>query len=269
MIIEGNRLDRVLAARREQGQAGLIIYITAGYPDLDTTARMLPALFAAGADVVEVGVPFSDPMADGPTIQRAAQRALAGGVRMADVLTLLERLRRDGLDGACLMLSYANTLLANGFLADPAPLAAAGFDGLIVPDIPAVEGGDLAGKCAQAGLYLIPFLTPTSPDQQIRAVAGGQGGFVYCVSVTGVTGRRQQLPGSTIEWLKRARSYANRPLALGFGISGPEQAAQLAQYCDAIIVGSALIDRIDASPGDPVGTAVSFVRELRAALDGD
>lgn len=264
-ILLNNRLDRALAERAKAGKTGLIVYITAGFPDLPTTHRLLPALFEAGADVVEIGMPFSDPLADGPTIQRASQQALANGVRLADVLQLIQEHRRRGLAGSCVLLSYANPLLANGILTDPSPLAGAGFDGVIIPDMPAVESTGLEQRCRGVGIYLIPFLTPTSPLEQIKRVAGGSGGFVYCVSVTGVTGSRESLPDSTIKLLDTARAVANRPLALGFGISGPVQAARLSRHCDAIIVGSALTERITQAE-DPVAAAVAFVRELRQAI---
>lgn len=265
-----NRLDRVLAARRQRGQKALLIYITAGYPDLATTRRLLPELFAAGADVVELGLPFSDPLADGPTIQRASHLALQRGVRVADVLGLARSLREGGVDGPLVLMSYVNPLLAAGLLEQPERLAAEGFDGLIVPDVPSLESGRWEGACEAAGLRWIPFLTPTSPEAQIRRVAAQPGGFIYCVSLTGVTGARRGLPASAVQLLERVRDHWQRPVAVGFGVSGPEAARALAQHADGVIVGSALLDRLEEAVragADPVAAAREFVADLRKALD--
>ncbi|HEY8415436.1 MAG TPA: tryptophan synthase subunit alpha, partial [Thermaerobacter sp.] len=189
-----NRLDAALARARAEGRAALIVYVTAGHPDLETTRQLIPALFEAGADVVELGMPFSDPLADGPTIQRSTQHALARGVRLPDVLDLVRDLRAGGIGGALVLLTYANPLLARGLLDEPAPLAAAGFDGVIVPDLPMVERGPVEAAFRAAGLPLIPMVAPTSSPEHIRRAAAGRGGFVYCVSVTGVTGARKALP---------------------------------------------------------------------------
>ncbi|GAB6876511.1 tryptophan synthase subunit alpha [Thermaerobacter litoralis] len=252
-----NRLDGALARARAGGRAALIVYVTAGHPDLEATRRLVPALFAAGADVVELGMPFSDPLADGPTIQRSTQHALARGVRLADVLDLVRDLRAGGVDGALVLLTYANPLLARGLLDEPAPLAAAGLDGVIVPDLPLVERGAVEGAFRAAGLHLIPMVAPTSSPEHVRQATAGWGGFVYCVSVTGVTGARQNLPEELPAWLDRVRAAGPRPVAIGFGVSGPEQARALAAHADGIIVGSALVERIEgaAQAGSPDGGA--------------
>ena len=274
-----SRLDAVFQARKQQGRPALIVYVTAGYPHLDLTRRVLPELVAAGADVVELGMPFSDPVADGPTIQRAAQVALERGTRLADVLGLVGDLRREGFGAPVLLLAYANTLLAGGLLADPMPLVQHGFDGLIVPDLPSVESASFEALCRRVGLHWIPLLAPTSRPEHIEVVAGQSGGFIYCVSVTGVTGARETLPPSTVELLRRVRARARRPVAVGFGVAGPEQARQLAAFADGVIVGSALVERLAVAESacaegrlgheeeQAIGAAVSFVRALREALD--
>lgn len=280
--LTANRLDAAFARAREEGRAALIVYITAGHPDLEITRRLVPALFAAGADVVELGMPFSDPLADGPTIQRSTQQALRRGVRLRHVLDLARDLREGGLEQPLVLLTYANPLLANGLLEDPSPLARAGFDGVIVPDLPSVESGGAARAFAAAGIHLIPFVAPTSPDEHVRRVASGRGGFIYCVSVTGVTGARSRLPAGVIDLLRRVRAAGPRPVAVGFGVSGPEQARELAAHADGVIVGSALVDRIERAaatagsvevpPGDEgagavVAAAVEFVASLRRAVE--
>src|SRR5690606_16950188 len=265
-----NRLDQALAARLGRGQAALLIYITAGFPDLDVTRRLIPELFAAGADVIELGLPFSDPLADGPTIQRASHLALQRGVRVADVLDVARDARRRGVDGALVLMSYANPLLARGLLQEPRRLAEAGFDGLIVPDVPSLESASWEAACASAGLHWIPFLTPTSPEEQVRRVGAVEGGFIYCVSVIGVTGARSPLPETVADVLGRVRAHSRRPVAVGFGVSGPEAARELARHADGVIVGSALLDRMEAAAGaglDPVAAAAEFTAAVRKAMD--
>ncbi|QIA27357.1 tryptophan synthase subunit alpha [Thermaerobacter sp. PB12/4term] len=276
-----NRLDGALARARSEGRAALIVYVTAGHPDLAVTRQLVPALFAAGADVVEVGMPFSDPLADGPTIQQSTQKALARGVRLAGVLDLVRDLRVQGVDGALVLLTYANPLLVRGLLDDPGPLAAAGLDGVIVPDLPMVERGRAEAAFRAAGLHLIPMVAPTSSPEHVRRAAAGRGGFVYCVSVTGVTGARRNLPEELPAWLDRVRSAGPRPVAIGFGVSGPEQARALAAHADGVIVGSALVERIEEAARDSSSTdeqarvravvdaATAFVTTLRRALTGN
>ena len=278
-----NRLDHALARARAEGRAALIVYVTAGHPDLHATRRLVPALFEAGADVVELGMPFSDPLADGPTIQRSTQHALAQGVRLPDVLDLVRGLRTDGVAGALVLLSYANPLLARGLLDEPAPLATAGFDGVIVPDLPLVERGPVEAAFRAAGLHLIPMVAPTSSPQHVRRAVAGRGGFVYCVSVTGVTGARKDLPAELPRWLDRVRAAGQRPVVVGFGVSGPDQVRALAAHADGVIVGSALVERIeeaariadpDAPDGDHrtravVDAATAFIATLRRAVAGD
>lgn len=281
LSVTDSRLDRALARAREEGRAALMVYITAGHPDLETTRRLVPALFDAGADVVELGMPFSDPLADGPTIQRSTQHALRQGVRLPHLLDLVRELRAGGVQGAVVLLTYANPLLARGLLDHPAPLSEAGFDGVIVPDLPSVESETVQRAFNQAGLHWIPFVAPTSSDEHVRRVAAGRGGFIYCVSVTGVTGARQHLPEGVLDLLRRVRSAGPRPVAIGFGVAGPEQARRLAAHADAVIVGSALVEQIErAATGGNAGgvgsgcdageiaeAAAGFVASLRRAVE--
>lgn len=273
----GNRVDRLFARLKEEGDTGLIVYVCGGDPAPHLTADVVLNVFAAGADMIELGMPFSDPLADGPVIQRAAQRALAAGTRLAHLLAAGQAVRERGEERPLALLCYVNNVLQHGFDRLPRQLAAAGFDALVVPDLPWEEKEPLASACRDAGIHLVPFLAPTSPDDRIAAVGGETGGFVYCVSLTGVTGARSQVPPEAAAMLARARRLCSRPLALGFGIGSPEQAAQLRGLADAVIVGSAVVERIESSSLDPalehvpqgaLAPVTDFVRQLKGALRG-
>ena len=272
-----NRVDRLFARLKDQGDTGLIVYVTGGDPAPQLTADIVLQVFAAGADMIELGMPFSDPLADGPVIQRAAQRALAAGTRLAHILEAARTVRERGEERPLALLCYVNNVLQHGFDRLPRQLAEAGFDALVVPDLPWEEKEPLAGACRAAGIHLVTFLAPTSPDERIAAVGGEPGGFVYCVSLTGVTGARSQIPPEAEAMLNRARRLCSRPLALGFGIGSPEQAAQLRGLADAVIVGSAVVQRIEGAALDPALDRVppgaleqvtGFVGSLKAALQG-
>lgn len=261
--------ERLEAHLRDLGRPALIAFVMAGDPDLEFTARLVPALVAAGADVVELGMPFSDPLADGPTIQRAAQRALQAGVRLRDVLALGARLREGGLGAPLVLLSYANPLLRLGLDRAAAEAAAAGFSGLLVPDMPDEERRPLEEACARHGLAAIPFATPTTDDVRLARIGARARGFLYCVSVTGVTGARDALPPEALDLLRRARAASRAPVALGFGLARPGQLRALRGLADAAIVGSALVERLEGAGRDPDGAlaaACTLVAELRSAL---
>lgn len=261
--------DRLEARLRVPGRPALVVFVMAGDPDLGFTARLVPALVEAGADAVELGVPFSDPLADGPTIQRAAQRALAAGIRLEDVLALGARLRGEGLEAPLVLLSYVNPLLRRGLEAAAAAAAAAGYAGLIVPDVPDEERGPLEAACARYGLAAIPFATPTTDGERLRRIGARARGFLYCVSLTGVTGARDRLPPEALDLLRRARAVSRAPVALGFGVSRPEQARTLRGLADAVIVGSALVECLEGAASDPEGAlaaARARLAALRAAL---
>lgn len=272
-----NRVDRLFAHLEEQGDTGLIVYVCGGDPAPHLTADIVLSIFAAGADMIELGMPFSDPLADGPVIQRAAQRALAAGTRLAHILDAGRVVRERGEERPLALLCYVNNVLQHGFDRLPRQLAEAGFDALVVPDLPWEEKESLAASCRDAGIHLVPFLAPTSPEDRMAAVGGETGGFVYCVSLTGVTGARSQIPPEAEAMLARARRLCPRPLALGFGIGSPEQAAQLKGLADAVIVGSAVVQRIESSSLDPsldhlppgaLEPVTGFVRQLKDALRG-
>jgi len=265
-----NRLGQAFAAARAAGRPALMPYVTAGDPDLATTAKLLPALAAAGADIVELGVPYSDPLADGPTNQRAAQRALAAGTTVRGVLDTVAAVRRqEGLAIPIVLLVYYNCIYRHGEAAFVQAAAAAGVDGLIVPDLPPEEAGSLRAAAEASGLALVPLAAPTSTDERLALIARVATGFIYCVSVTGVTGARTALPADLADLLRRVRqATAGRvPVAVGFGISTPEQVRDVGRLADGVIVGSALVERLERaeSPAAGIAAVTDLVRAMRRA----
>jgi len=260
-----NRLVRTLAELRRRDRRALIPYVMAGDPDPTATQRLVEILTEAGADAVELGVPFSDPIADGPVNQRAGLRALAHGMSLRRALDLVGRLReRTGVPLA--IMTYYNLVLRYGLGAFCRDAVGAGLDGLIVADLPPEEGTDLVAAAQQADLATVFLLAPTSTEGRIRAVAAASTGFVYCVSRTGVTGVRDELPAGLRDLILRIREQTQTPICVGFGLSRPEQVREVAAVADGVIVGSALVQMIEEAPDalDRVGT---FVRGLRSAID--
>ncbi len=250
-------------------QTCLIPYITAGFPRTDLTPDLLQAMAAVGANIFEVGVPFSDPLADGVTIQRSSQAALAAGVTPARCFEYVAAARAKGVHQPIVLMGYVNPILRFGVEAFLAAAERAGVDGLIVPDLPPEEAADLRTACRRHRIDLIFLLAPTSTDARIRSVAAQTTGFLYCVSLTGVTGARQELQSGLPEFLARVRRQTDLPLAVGFGIGTPEQAVQVAQVADGVAIGSALVDRLGrAAPDQSIEAAGEFVRSFREALDG-
>lgn len=240
------RIASTFAALRERGEKAFIPYITAGDPDLATTVDLCRALARAGADLIELGLPFSDPLADGPVIQQATRRALKAGTTTDKVFDLVAALRRDpemprAAEIPIVLLTYYNPVFRYGVERFLDRAAAAGLDGLVVPDLPLEEAEELRNAAAQRGLDLILFMAPTSTDDRLAATARAAQGFIYCVSLTGVTGAREQLSDRAAELCARARRHTDLPLAVGFGISTPEQAAAMGRVADAAIVGSAIV----------------------------
>lgn len=253
------------AAAGEQGRAALMPYFTLGYPDRESSLAIIEAI-APYSDLLELGVPFSDPLADGPTIQRSTQQALENGTTTAVCLKMVAELRRRGVTTPALLMGYYNPILAYGPEAYVADAAAAGAQGFIVPDLPPEEAGELEQLAADAGLVLVHFLAPTSSPERIADVTERATGFIYLVSLTGVTGARSELSSELSRFVERVRARTEVPLAVGFGISTPEQAAAVGELADGVIVGSALINAVDAAGGDAgrkAEAAVAFVRSLR------
>lgn len=257
------RIEQAFAKARGAGRAALMPYFTLGYPTPDASLEVVAAIARAGADLIELGVPFSDPLADGPTIQRSTQVALAQGMTAAGCLALAARLRQRGVNQPLLFMGYYNPLLAYGIASFARAAAEVGVDGVIIPDLPPEESGELDEACLQHGLALIYLLAPTSTPERIAAVAARARGFIYLVSLAGVTGARAELPADLRAFITRVRAATDLPLAVGFGISTPEQAAAVGQLADGVIVGSALIQAVEAA-GTPA--AAGFIQELSAAL---
>lgn len=248
----------------ERREVGLAAYLTAGYPALDSTPGLVRALEQGGADFIELGVPFSDPLADGATIQRASFRALENGVTLDYCLAVARDLRQEGLQAPVIFMGYYNPFYQYGLERLVGACREAGVDGLIIPDLPPEEALDLAGLCRGASLDIIFMLAPTSTEERIARVCQTASGFVYCVSLTGVTGARSRLSPALAPFLARVRQHTRLPLAVGFGISTREHVQEVSRLAEAAVVGSALIDLIDRTPPEEQAAAVSgFMRELK------
>ena len=259
-----SRVVDAFARARGEGRTTIIPYVTAGYPTPERSEEWLLGMVRGGADLIEIGVPFSDPLADGPTVQRTSQVALQHGVTLADAVAMVKRLREQhSVSVPILLMGYFNPMLQYGLEALARNSAAAGVDGYIVPDLPAEESDELLAACRRHGLDLVFLLAPTSTDERIAAVAERASGFVYCVSLTGVTGQRAALPDLR-NYLARVRARTDLPLAVGFGVSTPEHVRNVGEVADGAVVASALINFLDTVPDtDQVEAAEQFVRGLR------
>jgi tryptophan synthase alpha chain len=261
-----SRLDSCFARLRVEQRPGLITYTTAGDPDLPRSAQLLEALERAGADVLEVGVPFSDPLADGPVIQRATERALAAGSSLRASLALVEGVRRR-VKAPIVLFSYANPVLRMGIGAFARAAASAGVDGVLVLDLPIEEAGEFREILAASGTDTIFLLSPTTTEARIQKAAELGRGFLYGISRLGVTGARDQVATGARELVRRIRAQTPLPIALGFGISRPEHVTEVGAYADAAVVGSALVSLIADAAGSPdlVQRVETYVQSLRGA----
>jgi tryptophan synthase alpha chain len=251
------RIEARFARLKTEGRAGFVAYVMAGDPDPKTALEILKGLPAAGADLIELGFPFSDPMAEGPPIQRAAQRALAAGMTLKGTLGLARAFREGDAETPVILMGYLNPLLSFGLDAFAAAAAESGVDGLIVVDCPPEEADPLADALDRTGIALIRLATPTSDDERLKVVVRRTSGFVYYVSVAGVTGVKEADAGAVAPAVARVRKASGLPVAVGFGIKTPERAAAVARIADAVVVGSALVDQVaDASPNENVTTRV-------------
>lgn len=254
------------AHAREAGRTALLPYVMAGYPDAATSEALAVALGEAGADLLELGMPFSDPMADGATIQAASQRALEGGMTPEGALALAGRIHAR-IATPLVLMTYYNPIFSAGIEAFCEQAAAAGIVGLIVPDLPPEEAESLQTAASEHGIALIYLVTPTSPDErlaQIGEAAAGSGGFLYCVSLSGTTGARERLPEHLAAFLARVRGHSDLPLAVGFGVSRPEHIAEIGTMADGAVVASAMLNVVDAAPEDErVRAGVDFLRSLQ------
>jgi tryptophan synthase alpha chain len=259
---EGAR--RIRAAFAEAGRPLFMPYLMGGYPDLESSAAQLAAA-AAHSDLIELGIPFSDPLADGPVIQAAGQRALEGGVRPEDVIAMAEEVRGGT---PIVLMTYVNLVLAAGPRAFMERAARAGVAGVILPDLPIDEGADIREQARRAGVCMVPLAAPTTADDRLRAIGRAAEGFVYCVALTGVTGRQVEVDDELRSFLERARAATDVPLGVGFGIRTPTDVAEVGAIADGVIVGSELIRRVDAAPDATAAAAAvaGFCEEAVAAL---
>lgn len=239
-----SRIARRFAALKAEGRAGLVAYLTAGDPDIETSTRLFEGVAAAGADLIEIGMPFSDPMADGPAIQAGGQRALKAGMTLRKTLALARHLRERDADTPYVLMGYYNPIYRYGAEAFARDAVDAGVDGAIIVDLPPEEDAELAAPAREAGLDVIRLATPTSDDRRLPTIVRGAGGFLYYVAIAGITGTRSADSGAVREAVARLRRHTDLPVAVGFGIKNPEQAAAVARAADAAAVGSALVDRV-------------------------
>lgn len=245
--------------------AALMPYFPLGFPDADTSLDVITAMSEAGADAFEIGLSFSDPLADGPVIQHATQVALEQGITVKRALEMIAELRARGVTQPFLVMGYYNPLLAYGLERFVDEAAAAGADGFIVPDLPPEEADDLDRLCREHGLGLIYFLAPTSTDERVKLVAEKAQGFIYLVSIAGITGARLQVASGLRDFVGRIRKATSTPIAIGFGVSAPEQAGEVSRLADGVIVGSKLVDVVDRAEDKPQAAA-EFIRELKAHM---
>jgi tryptophan synthase alpha chain len=267
-----DRIDRRFAALKAEGRAAFVTYIMAGDPDAATSLEILKGLPGAGADLIELGFPFSDPMAEGPTIQLASQRALAGGMRTPGVLQIVREFRQDDQDTPIILMGYLNPVLSWGFDKFAAAAADAGVDGLIIVDCPPEEADPLADALDRAGISLIRLATPTTDAARMPAVVRRTSGFVSYVSVAGVTGVKEADEAAVAAPVARLREASGLPVAVGFGIKTPERAAAVARVADAVVVGSALVEVVGSAnenvTSDVLSKAAALAKAVRAARVG-
>jgi tryptophan synthase alpha chain len=257
-------VSRILSVFNESGHIALIPYVTVGYPSIEATLKVVPLLASSGCDIVELGIPFSDPLADGATIQKASFYALKNGVTLQLCLDVAKQLSHK-VNIPLVFMTYVNPVFSYGLEEFCSACTGSGIDGLIIPDLPPEEGSELEAITQRQSLDLIYLLAPTSTEERIRLVAERSRGFIYLVSVTGVTGVRDRLPGNLEAFVTKVRKVATQPLCVGFGISTPEQARQVARIANGVIVGSRIIQLMEAE--DDFTSVSIFMQGLRNALD--
>ena len=247
-----------------ENKPSLIAYVTCGDPDLATTRQVILAAIDAGASVIELGVPFSDPLADGPVIQRASERALEQGVSLQNVLTLASEIREHSQSVGLVIFSYLNPILRMGLPKFCQVARLAGIDGTLITDLPVEESGEYLREARENDLATIFLAAPTSTDQRLRLIARVSTGFIYAISRTGVTGARQQMTGDAKSLVKRIRRFTKLPIAVGFGISTTEQIAAVGKFAEGAVVGSAIVQLIEQNPGREAAGVAEFVGQLSA-----
>jgi tryptophan synthase alpha chain len=267
-----SRIEQRFVALRAAGRGGLVTYLTAGDPDPDTSARLLAGLAAAGADLIEIGMPFSDPMADGPVIQEAGQRALKQGMTLRRTLALVRELRSADEATPIVLMGYYNPIYRYGAERFAHDAVAAGVDGVIVVDLPPEEVAELTAPARAAGLDFVPLATPTSDDRRLPSIVEHASGFIYYVAIAGITGTRSADTANVTAAVTRLRRFTDLPTAVGFGIRTPEQAAEVARAADAAVVGSSLVQRLalNLNPGNTAkpGLIDAVLTDVRALAVG-
>ncbi|MEM7422520.1 MAG: tryptophan synthase subunit alpha [Pseudomonadota bacterium] len=255
-----SRIDRRFSKLRAEDRAAFVAYVMAGDPDFDRSLRIVRGLPGAGVDMIELGLPFTDPMADGPSIQRAGQRALDVGMTLSRTLELAQRFREEDDETPIILMGYYNPIYSMGVDKFLAVARASGIDGLIVVDLPPEEDDELCLPTVRAGLSFVRLATPTTDDRRLPAVLENTSGFVYYVSITGITGAAEAVAGDVGPEVRRIRDAANLPVCVGFGVKTPERAAEIARVADGVVVGSAIVDQIGA--GKSTTDVLDFVRAL-------
>ncbi|MFA7231304.1 MAG: tryptophan synthase subunit alpha [Victivallaceae bacterium] len=262
-----NRIQKTFAQCRQENRKALVAFVTAGNPDLKTSQRLVEEIIAAGADIIELGVPFSDPMADGPVIQESSRRALLAGTCLKDIIPMAADIRRKS-NAPIILFSYYNVILAYGLEKLAQDCVAAGIDGWLVVDVPLEERYEILPLLKSHGLSLIPLVAPTTPPERAQKIVQDADGFVYYITVKGVTGARQQIASDLAEKLSELRKLSPVPVVAGFGISTPENAAATAAHADGIVVGSALVRIMNdtANPEEGINKSRELVKLLAGAL---
>jgi tryptophan synthase alpha chain len=262
------RIETTFHRLKAKGEKALVAYLTVGFPTLRCFLKLVHTCQEAGVDIMELGVPFSDPLADGPTIQAASEQALRQGVSLPLVLEMVERLRREGISIPLVLMTYINPVLAYGIRAFGLKAKASGVDGVIVPDLPPEEAGEWVEAAYACGLGTIFLASPTSPPERIARIVEISTGFLYYVSLTGVTGARKRLPEDVTRPVRMIRTLTELPICVGFGISQAHQVREVVRQADGAVVGSALLDLIRKNPQSPHRPVAHFVRRLKGACRG-
>ena len=262
-----NRIDQRFAKLREEGGTALIPFLTAGDPDLETSEALILTMAEAGADIIEIGVPFSDPTAEGPTIQRSSKRALDQGTSLRGILQMVSRLR-DRVEQPLVLMGYANPIHAMGAEAFATAAAEVGVDGIIIPDLTPEDGAPYLDPSRKAGIHPILLAAPTTRPGRLEMLVRETRGFLYYVSLQGVTGARSDLAQGIEAKVKQAQALSEMPVCVGFGIGTPEQAAEIGAYADGVVIGSAIVDRIEGadSKAAAIDSVGQFIRDLKAAI---
>lgn len=263
-----NRIEETLTRLNRENKTALVPYFMAAYPDKETFHEIVRGTIKAGADLVEVGLPFSDPIADGPAIQKAGHKVQKMGFSGVDYFSLIKKLRSEFPETPFICMTYYNLLLKNGLGRFVKVAVDSGLDGIIVPDLPVEEASPLIESCQKEGLDLIMLVSPTSNNQRIKKISEISSGFIYCVTLTGVTGARKELPEDVHNLLIKVKKSCKLPVFAGFGISTPSQIESLKKMADGIIIGSAILDVIDKAPADRrIRNVITFIKEIKKVLE--